>query len=227
MKIKNIIHRLNVLRYVCGNFNSYLTYKKFKNYTMIPMLTYIKNLTLLESLTLPNGTLVECGSWRGGMVAGIASSLSNLRECYIFDSFQGLPDAKPIDGDSALNWQSDKTSPLYFDNCSADFKDAAVAMSLSGNKNFYIIKGWFEESLSKYPEKRGIAILRLDGDWYESTMECLNMLFPKVVKGGVIIIDDYYTWDGCSKAVHDYLSQAQATERVCQWQGDVAYIIKK
>ncbi|MEO8414423.1 MAG: TylF/MycF/NovP-related O-methyltransferase [Ginsengibacter sp.] len=71
-----------------------------------------------------------------------------------------------------------------------------------------------------------IAVLRLDGDWYESTMSCLKFLFPKVVPGGMIIIDDCHIWEGCTKAVHDYLSNFERPERICQFENKTAYIIK-
>ena len=67
--------------------------------------------------------------------------------------------------------------------------------------------------------------MRLDGDWYESTTQVLNSLFKRVNSGGLIIIDDYYTWDGCSKATHDFLSGAQCQERIREYKG-VCYIQK-
>jgi O-methyltransferase len=74
---------------------------------------------------------------------------------------------------------------------------------------------------------RSIAVLRLDGDWYDSTMLCLEHLFPLVVPGGLMLIDDYYTWDGCARAVHDYLSREQAAERIEKTSGGVAYIVRR
>ena len=161
------------------------------------------------------------------MIAGIASVLGNEREYYLYDSFEGLPDAKNIDGSQAINWQNDKESPLYFDNCRADIAEVQKAMNLSGVKNFNIVKGWFDATLPSFPEQTKIAVLRLDGDWYESTMTCLENLYPMVVCGGIVIIDDYHTWDGCSRAVHDYLSRENLNDRICQWQNDVAYILKR
>jgi hypothetical protein len=66
----------------------------------------------------------------------------------------------------------------------------------------------------------------LDGDWYDSTMDCLANLFNKVNKGGIIIVDDYYVWDGCSRAVHDYLSKNNLTEKIRQSEAGICYIIK-
>ena len=99
-------------------------------------------------------------------------------------------------------------------------------MKISGVQNYEIIKGWFSETLPKFHINEEIAILRLDADWYESTMQCLKFLYPKVAKGGLIILDDYYTWDGCSRAVHDYLSAYSLANRIYQLEDGNCYIIK-
>jgi hypothetical protein len=87
-------------------------------------------------------------------------------------------------------------------------------MTKSAAKRFELIEGWFKETLAGFTPEEPIAVLRLDGDWYDSTMQCLTALYPHVVPGGLIIIDDYFAWDGCSRAVHDYLSQIGALERI-------------
>ena len=99
-------------------------------------------------------------------------------------------------------------------------------MRIAGHTKFQLHKGWFNETLRSF-ESTPISILRLDGDWYESIKFCLVKLFPLVSSGGLVIIDDYYTWDGCSKAVHDYLAETKCNSRVRQWNNQVAYIIKK
>ena len=71
-------------------------------------------------------------------------------------------------------------------------------------------------------------MLRLDGDWYESTICILENLYDKVAANGLILIDDYYDWDGCSRAVHDFLSDQKLPERIRQSRyGGVAYIVKE
>ena len=203
----------------------WFVFNKFRHFTMIPSYTYISNLELCRNFSLAGGAVVECGTWKGGMIAGIAQILGKSRNYFLFDSFEGLPDAKEVDGSAAREWQADKTSPLYFNNCTASFDDANAAMNLAGIKKPSIVKGWFNETLPKSKIEEGIAILRMDGDWYESTMDILNNLFYQVNKGGVIIIDDYYMWDGCSKAVHDFLSANKCTERISSHNG-VCYIVK-
>jgi hypothetical protein len=159
------------------------------------------------------------------MSAGIASVLGPQRTYYLLDSFEGLPPAQPIDGASALAWQNSPNQPDYYDNCSAGEDYARRAMIAAGAQAFHLVKGWFNDTIPGFRPPEPIAILRLDGDWYESTMVCLTHLYDRVAPGGVIILDDYYSWDGCSKATHDFLSQSSAVERI-RAQGSVCYLIK-
>jgi O-methyltransferase len=199
---------------------------RFKHFTMIPGISYLVNLELADKCKNIRGAIVECGTWKGGMIAGIASCLGPDREYYLFDSFEGLPKAREIDGISAIEWQNDKESPDYHDNCAATEADARKAMSLAHAPNTHIIKGWFENTLpgSKFPG--GIALLRMDGDWYDSTIQILTNLFPLVNADGLIIIDDYYAWDGCSRAVHDYLSREKRPEKISCRRG-ICFIRKR
>lgn len=183
------------------------------------------NLRLARRVSNVDGCVVECGVWRGGMTAALVSVLGAHRKYFLFDSFEGLPPAKPVDGAAALRWQRDTQSAGYYDNCSAGEEFARRAMMLSGAASFYLIKGWFEKTLSDFSPPEPIALLRLDGDWYDSTLVCLERLFEHVAPGGMIILDDYYTWDGCSRALHDFLSRHSAVERI-QNLGGVCYIEK-
>lgn len=198
--------------------------RKYSYFTMIPRGLYKENLSLARRVTIP-GDVVECGSWRGGMIAGIAELLGTKRKYYLFDSFEGLPPAKDIDGATAVAWQRDTTSSIYYDNCTADIEDAKRAMELAGVP-YECVKGWFDDTVPKNSVGT-IALLRLDGDWYDSTMVCLKHFYPKVATGGLILIDDYPTWDGCSRAVHDYLSSIQSKSRISRGaKHGVAYIVK-
>jgi O-methyltransferase len=205
----------------------YLIQKKYKDFSMIPKDIYIKNLSLCNKFKNIEGCVVECGVWRGGMIAGIANLIEDKKNYFLFDSFEGLPQVKEIDGPAANTWQNNKKSPAYFDNCSAEMGFAEKAMQLSSVKKYTLIKGWFSQVLPTFEPGEKIAILRLDGDWYESTMDCLTNLYPKVNAGGIIIIDDYYVWDGCSRAVHDYLSKNDIPVKIHEYCEKVCYIIKK
>lgn len=198
----------------------------FRKYTMIPASAYVSNLVLANKAAAVPGAIVECGTWRGGMIAGMAKILGKHREYRLYDSFEGLPPVEPIDGSAARNWQADIDGAGYHDNCTASPADALEAMKLSAATNVSIVKGWFEKTLPAAAFPKGIAILRMDADWYTPTMQILHSLFPAVNIGGLILIDDYYTWEGCSKAVHDYLSAHKRPETIRN-QAGVCFIEKK
>ncbi len=200
-------------------------YEKYSLYTMIPRKTFIENLRLCRKIESTHGCIVECGVWRGGMIASIAEMLGNNRSYYLFDSFEGLPSAQKIDGVDALSWQSNKDSAYYFDNCKAEEIYAHEAMKMSGVSNYKLVKGWFSDTVSHAQFDEPIALLRLDGDWYDSTMQCIEALYPKIAQGGIVIVDDYYVWDGCSRAIHDYLSLNKLSCKIRQIQNN-CYIIK-
>jgi O-methyltransferase len=190
---------------------------------------YLDNLRLVaETKIEPSEWVVECGTWKGGMAAGMVSITKGIANYGFFDSFEGLPSVKEIDGDRAKNWQQNKESDYYYDNCTAaleDFQRTLAKTGLSNNQiSFY--KGWFESTVPSMPQ-REIALLRLDGDWYESTLVCLESFFPMLKEGGLLIIDDYDPWSGCTQAIHDYLSSRGRNESVKRSRiASVPYIIK-
>jgi O-methyltransferase len=194
-------------------------HNRYRKFTMASASDFWRNLLIVDQRRHVKGCVVECGVWRGGMTAGIADILGSDREYFLFDSFEGLPSAKAIDGERAIAWQKDIRSPTYYDNCQAPIEFAEQAMKLSSARKYKIVKGWFNETLPKFSLPCPIAILRLDGDWYESTLLALENLFKYVAHDGIVIIDDYYTWDGCSIAVHDFLSRHHLTARLTQKYG--------
>jgi O-methyltransferase len=200
-------------------------YNKYSDYTMIPEINYVTNLELAYKYAKQiEGDIVECGVWKGGMIAGIAEVLGSNRTYYLFDSFEGLPEVKEIDGDTAKRWQQNTIAENYYNNCRAAMEDAETAMKRT-HCNYRFIKGWFNETLPGFEMRNRIALLRLDGDWYESTMDCLKYLYPGLADKGLLLIDDYFAWEGCSRAVHDYLSEINSTSRI-RTCGDICYIIK-
>jgi O-methyltransferase len=202
-----------------------MIYRRYRDFTMINPFTFARNLALCATKAPASGCIVECGVWRGGMSAGMADILPG-RFHLLFDSFEGLPPATDIDGEAALSWQMNANSASYYDNCRAERGFAERAMRMSAAKRFKLVQGWFRDTLIAFTPEEPIAVLRLDGDWYESTMHCLTALCPHVVPGGLIIIDDYFMWDGCSRAVHDYLSRTQAPERI-ERRGILCFIVKR
>ena len=124
-----------------------------------------------------------------------------IRSYYLFDSFQGLPPVQNIDGPQAAAWQADVDSPTHHNNCSAPIESAQTAMQMSGAKDVSIIKGWFKETLPNFAPPGPIALPRLDGDWYDSTLLSLKYLYHLVAEDGLVVVDDYYAWDGCARAL--------------------------
>jgi O-methyltransferase len=181
-------------------------WQKYRRHTMIPEQQYSGNLHLATKVLRVSGSIVECGTWRGGMIAGIADVLGADRRYYLCDSFEGLPPAAEIDGAAARAWQADTSSPEYYNNCTASIEDARSAMEMSGARDYTIVKGWFEETLPNFPEEP-IALLRMDADWYDSTKCILDNLAARVVPGGLIIVDDYYAWEGCTIAVNEFAAR--------------------
>lgn len=173
---------------------------------MIPKTRFCGNLHLATKVAGLAGSIVECGTWRGGMIAGIADTLGSSRRYYLCDSFQGLPPAKEIDGPAAWSFQANRSSPGYHNNCTASIDEARSTMAMSVAKDYVILKGWFEETLPKFPSDP-IALLRMDADWYDSTKCILENLAAQVVSGGLIVIDDYYEYEGCRIAVNEFAAR--------------------
>lgn len=190
---------------------------------MITREDYVHNLLIAKKITAVHGNIIECGTWKGGMIAGVATLLGNKRNYHLFDSFEGLPPAKKVDGEKAIAWQNNTESAIYFDNCTADISFAKQAMEVAEITNYQLHKGWFSETTPKY-QGEAIALLRLDGDWYDSTMVCLESFVPFMAEGGVVLIDDYYAWEGCTKALHDYLSKNNLPNPIYQLNNRIAYI---
>jgi O-methyltransferase len=207
--------------------------RKYDDATMIRYPTFVANLVVvgqaLRDPALAAGAIVECGTWKGGMAAALIQVGGPRRNYLFFDSFEGLPPAREIDGEKAHAWQADTQSATYYDNCSASLQefDATIRRARATPCQVSVHKGLFSETLPNI-QPPPIAVLRLDGDWYDSTMQCLDTFWDSMIPGGLIIVDDYYTWDGCTRAVHDFLSKRKAREKLRQARfGNVSYLIKE
>ena len=166
------------------------------------------------------GDVVECGVWSGGALALAAlwgERHGTTSRTYIgLDSFEGLPPPTEEDGEvlERFNRQSAKRGRIVDQAlmktgvCVGDAADTvrqfydSVGISIA-KVRFY--SGWFQNTLPLVAKEVGsIAILRIDGDWYESTKICLEALYAQVPAGGFIIIDDYGTFTGCRRAVDEF-----------------------
>jgi len=170
------------------------------------------------------GSFVECGTWKGG-AAGLMA-LANLaygktpRHLHLFDSFEGIPEPdEAIDGAKAVNQARavgagtrGRLVPLtnFYESPGALQTNRDLLENIIGYDPAYLHyhQGWFQDTLPRVAGEFGeIAILRLDADWYASTKVCLDSLWRWVVSGGFIIIDDYGCYEGCKKAVDEFLKR--------------------
>ncbi len=169
----------------------------------------------LEKRKVP-GAFVECGVWKGGCAAVMAAASQKYqpaRQMWLFDSFEGLPKPKPEDGEKAMKEYETNPSPATIEEVRALFDSLQLSW-----EPMHAVKGWFQDTLPQNASQIGpIALLRLDGDWYESTKQCLESLYDQVIPGGCVIIDDYGSWPGCKQAVDEFLASRSlkpALERI-------------
>ena len=171
------------------------------------------------------GAFVECGVWRGGSVMAMLLKLLQLgindRDVYLYDTFEGMTaptadDTSAFEAPAADTWGEAQArgergwhhlfKPEMFTEQSVRESLATTGYPL---ERLHFVRGPVEQTIpGTLPGE--IALLRLDTDWYESTRHELQWLYPKLVPGGVLIIDDYGHWRGCRKAVDEYFAQGHA-----------------
>jgi O-methyltransferase len=176
------------------------------------------------------GDFVECGVWKGGNILGIIEYLDFFkmtdRNVWLYDTFQGMTEPQDIDVD--LNNHKAKNI-LDQVRCFIPIDEVQKNLSLSKfpKENIKYIIGDVEQTL-KYDENLPlkISLLRLDTDWYQSTKIELEILYPKLLKNGVLIVDDYGHWKGSKKAVDDYFNSLELTPIIKQVDYTAIKIIK-
>lgn len=150
------------------------------------------------------GDFIETGAWRGGACilarAVLKAHRVTDRMVFVADSFQGLPPPDPRYAADNNDWHH-VVSPLLAVSLDDVIKNFRRYGLLDNQVTF--VKGWFKDTLPKLTAPR-FAVVRLDGDMYESTMDGLRHLYPKLNVGGSLIVDDYGAVEGCKRAVHDY-----------------------
>lgn len=161
------------------------------------------------------GDLVECGVWRGGasiLMRAVLSAYGDQKRCvWLCDSFEGVP---PPD---AAHYEADKGIKLHRAAGVLAVPQAQVKANFERygllDDQVRFVPGWFKDTLRDAPIDR-IAVLRLDGDLYESTIQALDALYPRLSSGGFCIIDDYHAIDACRQAVTDYRTQHGVTAEI-------------
>ena len=163
------------------------------------------------------GAIVECGVWKGGSMLAAALTLVRLgasdRELYLFDTYEGLPEPGERDvsfkGKPARDmWEEQRDGQGLSAWCRAGLDEVRAVMETSGHPRarIHYVAGMVEDTVpDAAPDP--IAILRLDTDWYDSTRHEMEHLYPRLAVGGVLILDDYGSWEGARQAVDEYLAK--------------------
>ncbi len=186
----------------------------------------------IETKGIP-GSFVECGVARGGcsaLMASVARENGSGRKIWLFDSFEGLPEPTQEDMSCVDKTPTKERSKavLHPGYCLGTYEEVSRLFSDLGlNKgDVFMVKGWFQDTLPAHREEiGGIAFLRLDGDWYESTKCCLENLYDNVTPGGYIYIDDYEL-SGCKKAVDEFLQNRGTIAKLTHDGRGGAYFVK-
>jgi hypothetical protein len=164
------------------------------------------------------GDLIETGVWRGGACVYMQAILTVLgateRNVWLADSFKGYPVPK-LSQDTQYDFSSRVDQAISVEEVRELFERYGLS---TGNVRF--LEGWFKDTLPAAPIER-LAILRLDGNLYESTMDALTALYAKVSRGGFVIVDDYGPIEGCKQAIHDFLDRHRIKVAL-QWIDDDA-----
>jgi O-methyltransferase len=150
------------------------------------------------------GDLIETGAWRGGVTIFMRAILEAYgdpdRRVWVADSFQGLPKPDPE------RWPAEAGDEHWtMEQLAVPLEEVQANFARYGllDERVRFLPGWFKDTLPTAPIER-LAVLRLDGDMYGSTMEALDALYPKLSQGGYVIVDDYGAIPQCKEAVTDF-----------------------
>jgi len=168
------------------------------------------------------GDLLEAGVWRGGasiFMRGVLEAHGDLhRTVWLADSFAGLPppDVERYPSDAGDTFSRNPHLAVSLEEVQENFRRYGLL-----DERVRFLKGWFHETLRNAPVER-LAVLRLDGDMYGSTLETLDALYDKVSPGGYVIVDDYYAVpEGAGRATDDFRAERGITEELVKidWAG--------
>lgn len=171
------------------------------------------------------GAFAECGVWRGGSVLAMVLTLQEIgvddRDIHLYDTFEGMTrpsehDTSPVDPPALMEWeaareQGERPWKVLFGE--EHFSERGVRETLLATgypeERLHLVRGPVEQTLPSGAPSQ-LALLRLDTDWYESTLHELRHLYPRLSPGGVLILDDYGHWDGARRAVDEYFASEAA-----------------
>lgn len=204
----------NIPQAVDQNFVS--LYKKYQQYSMVKWSGLYTAYRAAEHIKAHKikGAIVECGVWKGGCTAILAEVLRDANpapEFFLYDTYEGMSEPTKDDFSMSTNLSAERLYEQYDGDWSVGALDTVKSvMSKTGYNQDKIcyVKGKVEDTIPETaPEK--IALLRLDTDWYKSTKHELEHLYPRLVKGGILIVDDYGAWAGSKKAFDEYFADRE------------------
>ena len=191
------------------------------------------------------GDIVECGVWNGGCIglmalAHLKSRPQTPRVFHLFDSFQGLPQPSAEDTDIVPGFTAQHPDiPLYdrgnFDPvpigaCKGETDESVrkfLTRTLQIPERILVFHtGWFQDTVPVANDISKIAILRIEGDWYDSTNVCIRNLYERVSPGGYIMISDYWAFHGSKRAVDEFYSSIEIEPDIIRSDKDAIYILK-
>jgi len=171
-----------------------------------------------EARALP-GTLLECGTARGGSAIVIATAKAPHRHLAVHDVFGLIPPPTADDGqdvharyatiaEGRAKGRGGETYYGYRDDLYTEVRESFARHGVPvETSDVELVRGLFEDTLTG---DEPVAVAHLDGDWYASTRTCLERVVPRLVPGGRVVVDDYFAWSGCRKAVDEFLEQDPA-----------------
>lgn len=169
------------------------------------------------------GDLIETGVWRGGacifMRAALEAYGDENRNVWVADSFEGLPkpDGRYQEDAGDKHWTMSDALGVSLEQVKDNFSRYGML-----DERVVFLKGWFKDTLPAAKIDQ-LAIMRLDGDMYASTMDALESLYPKLSNGGFVIIDDYHAVEACRKAVSDFRETNMITDDILPIDGTGIY----
>jgi O-methyltransferase len=184
--------------------------------------------TLIERVIQENvaGDIIETGVWRGGACIMARAVLKAYgitdRRVILADSFEGLPppDGKTYPADKGATWHKMAPLAVSLEHVKENFKKFDFL-----DDQVVFLKGWFKDTMPLVESKK-IAVLRLDGDMYESTITVLDALYDTVTSGGWVIVDDYDWVPACKQAVTDFLERRKLAPEIIPIDGIGVYFQK-
>lgn len=222
--ISEVVYRLSDLPWVASHLKRQIveTYHRIGPSEFSGLYRQVRPLTMCSAARLRGlydavqtvhreripGDIVECGVARGGSAAMMALTMKRLsmsRRLWLFDTFEGLPAPSKDDPDYEIAKNYEGTCKGTLEDVSGSFK----RLGLDAKP----VKGLFQDTLALAKVKE-IAVLHIDGDWYESTKTVLVHLYDRVAPGGVIQLDDYGYWKGSAKAVEEFFAKRRLAPRL-------------